>query len=76
LGVSIGLDAAAMKSMFESQDFADAVHLDIEQARQFQISGVPFFVFDRKYAISGAQDSAVFLNTLQKALETLEGSKN
>ncbi len=76
LGVSIGLDAAALKSMFESQDFADAVHLDIEQARQFQVSGVPFFVFDRKYAISGAQDSAVFLTTLQKALETWEGNQN
>jgi predicted DsbA family dithiol-disulfide isomerase len=37
---------------------------DIDTARQFQISGVPFFVFDRKYAISGAQEVEVFLGAL------------
>jgi predicted DsbA family dithiol-disulfide isomerase len=39
---------------------------DINMARHFQITGVPFFVFDRKYAVSGAQEVRVFLETLQK----------
>jgi len=74
LGASIGLDPMEVKNTLESQAFADEVHLDIEQARQFRVSGVPFFVFDRKYAVSGAQDSEVFLKTLEKALETWDGS--
>jgi predicted DsbA family dithiol-disulfide isomerase len=47
----------------------------MEEARQLRVSGVPFFVFDRKYAVSGAQDSAVFLQTLEKAFETWDGVK-
>jgi predicted DsbA family dithiol-disulfide isomerase len=35
---------------------------------QMAINGVPFFVFDRRYAVSGAQDSAVFLGTLMQTL--------
>lgn len=75
LGASIGLDPIEVKNTLESQAYADEVHLDIEQARQFRVSGVPFFVFDRKYAVSGAQDSGVFLKTLEKALETWDGTK-
>lgn len=76
LGASIGLDPMEVKNTLETQAFEDEVHLDIEQARQFRVSGVPFFVFDRKYAVSGAQDSDVFLKTLEKALETWEGAKH
>ena len=43
------------------------VKADMEEAKQLQITGVPFFVFNRKYAISGAQLSEVFLETLQTA---------
>jgi predicted DsbA family dithiol-disulfide isomerase len=67
LGVEIGLDSNDVKKTLAGNDFAADVEKDIEEARQFRISGVPFFVFDRKYAVSGAQDSKVFLETLQKA---------
>ena len=40
---------------------------DINEAKDLGISGVPFFVIDRKYGISGAQPLSVFANTLQKA---------
>lgn len=72
LGTGIGLDAAELKQVLESQAFEDEVQLDIETARQLRVSGVPFFVFDRKYGVSGAQDPTVFLQTLEKALETWE----
>jgi predicted DsbA family dithiol-disulfide isomerase len=39
---------------------------DIEQARAFGISGVPFFVLNGKYAVSGAQDSSVFVNAFEQ----------
>ena len=70
LGASIGLDAAEVKSVLETQEFSKEVRADIDEARQLRVSGVPFFVFDRKYAVSGAQASEVFLNTLEKAFET------
>lgn len=69
IGASIGLDPAAVKATIASDAFADAVAADIGMARQFGISGVPFFVFDRKYAVSGAQDVGVFLQTMEKAKE-------
>jgi predicted DsbA family dithiol-disulfide isomerase len=39
----------------------------MDLSQRFGIGGVPFFVFDRKYAVSGAQETAVFLETLQKS---------
>lgn len=67
IGIEIGLDADEVKKVLAGNDFTADVEKDIEEARQFRISGVPFFVFNRKYAVSGAQDSKVFLETLQKA---------
>jgi predicted DsbA family dithiol-disulfide isomerase len=45
------------------------VKRDIQEAQMIGVSGVPFFVVDRKYAISGAQESKTFVNTLRKAWE-------
>lgn len=69
LGESVGLATAEITQVLESQAYADEVHLDIEVARQLRVNGVPFFVFDRRYGVSGAQDPIVFLQTLEKALE-------
>jgi predicted DsbA family dithiol-disulfide isomerase len=51
----------------ESDKYAEAVKADVQESQQLGVSGVPFFVFDRKYAISGAQPSAAFLETLEKS---------
>ncbi|MBC7776936.1 MAG: DsbA family oxidoreductase [Phycisphaerae bacterium] len=75
LGTSIGLNPTEVKNMLESKAFSDDVRKDIEEARQLRVNGVPFFVFDRKYAVSGAQAVEVFLGTLEKAFETQEPSK-
>lgn len=67
LGTSIGLDATEIKEVLNTNAYADAVAQDIDEARQLGIRGVPFFVFNNKYAVSGAQPAEVFLQTLEKA---------
>jgi protein disulfide-isomerase len=53
----------------ENGSFADHVKADIYEAKQVGVRGVPFFLFNRKYVVSGAQDSKVFLETLEKAFD-------
>jgi len=67
LGEEIGLDTVALKKALESNMYADEVKADIHEARKVGVRGVPFFVFDRKYAVSGAQETQVFLQTLEKS---------
>lgn len=67
LAVEIGLDETSVKEVLESNQFADDVKHDIYEASQIGVNGVPFFVFNRKHAVSGAQDTKVFLETMQKA---------
>jgi len=69
LGEEIGLDAMELRTALEKGAFADEVKADIEEAQQLGVQGVPFFVFDRKYAVSGAQESAAFTQVLQKSFE-------
>ena len=64
LGTDIGLDAEVVRQMLESNQFADDVHRDIYEAHQVGVRGVPFFVLGEKYAVSGAQESALFLQAL------------
>lgn len=68
LGAGIGLSAEGIKQMLNTDAFADNVKHDIAEAQQLGVRGVPFFVFDRKFAVSGAQPTAIFLQTLEKAL--------
>jgi len=67
LGVEIGLDAGELSAALESTAYADDVRADIQEARELGVNGVPFFVFDRQYAVSGAQDESVFLEALQES---------
>ncbi|MFT6210052.1 MAG: putative DsbA family dithiol-disulfide isomerase [Bacteroidia bacterium] len=67
LATEIGLNEAEVTSVLESDKYAEAVKADVQESQQLGVSGVPFFVFDRKYAISGAQPSAAFLETLEKS---------
>jgi predicted DsbA family dithiol-disulfide isomerase len=68
LAVEAGLEEAETKAILDSGIFADEVEADIELAGEIGVRGVPFFVFDRKYAVSGAQAPEVFLETMRKAL--------
>jgi predicted DsbA family dithiol-disulfide isomerase len=66
LGVEVGLDAAAVREVLDGAAFADDVRHDEQEARNIGITGVPFFVIDRAYGISGAQPSELILATLDK----------
>ncbi|NJY62132.1 DsbA family oxidoreductase [Salinimicrobium sp. CDJ15-81-2] len=69
---SIGMDAEEVKKTLESDDFAYEVKQDEMEARNIGVRGVPFFVFNDKYAVSGAQPSEAFLQTLEKAWEEFQ----
>jgi len=69
LCVGTGLNASDVKAVLEDElKFADAVKNDISEAQQIGVRGVPFFVFDRKYAISGAQPIEHFEQTIKEVL--------
>src|SRR5690606_24807119 len=74
IGGSIGMDQNEIESMLKSEDFSYEVKQDELEARNIGVRGVPFFVFNDKFAVSGAQTPEVFLDTLGKAWE--EFSKN
>ena len=76
LGKNVGLDENEIRNMLASNQFKDEVQNDIIEAQQIGVRGVPFFVLDRKYAISGAQPQVVFTETLGKAWENWIGNKN
>jgi len=67
IGRRIGLLDEDVRSLFNSEAFTNDVENDIYEAQQVGARGVPFFVIDRKYAISGAQPVDVFLKTLERA---------
>lgn len=69
LGNEIGLDPVKLKSVLESKQYTDEVRADILEAQQIGVRGVPFFVFDRKYAVSGAQESQAFSQVLEKSFD-------
>ena len=66
----VGLDRADVIAVLISDNFRDLVLQDQDVARQLGANGVPFFVIDMKYGISGAQPQEVFTKTLQTALES------
>lgn len=74
LAVKLGLDKDDMVTAFERGDLEDEVKMDIHEAKQIGVQGVPFFVYNRKYAISGAQPQELFEQTLTKALSEWTGN--
>lgn len=68
LGKEIGLEESVLKNLVGSQSFTTEVRRDIDEAETLGIRGVPFFVFDRKYGVSGAQASETFLEVLTKSV--------
>ncbi len=64
LAAEVGLDADAAREALESGRYGPAVQADIAQAGAYGINGVPFFVFEGKYGVSGAQPAEVFSQVL------------
>ena len=64
---AVGIDEVEVKSLLESDRYAKEVLADREFASQLGATGVPFFVVDMKYGISGAQPLEAFTQTLESA---------
>jgi predicted DsbA family dithiol-disulfide isomerase len=67
IGSEIGLPAEDVRTMLESDAYAADVRADERRTAALGISGVPFYVIDERYGVSGAQDPAVFLGALEQA---------
>ena len=71
LAAEVGLDAEDVRATLATDAYAHEVRADEKEARENGITGVPFFVFDRRYAVSGAQPVEVFVRALTQVWNEL-----
>lgn len=69
LAAEIGLPAAETKAILQAGTYRQQVLTDQHEAQQMGANGVPFFVFNNKYAVSGAQPAEIFTQVLNKVWE-------
>ena len=67
VAVGAGLDAARVDEVLGGGEFTEDVRADVAQAQAYGASGVPFFVIDGRYGVSGAQPTEVFTQVLERA---------
>lgn len=67
LAVEIGLNRAEAEEVLKGDEFAEAVRYDIYESQNLGIRGVPYFVMDRKYGVSGAQPAQAFTDALTQS---------
>ena len=70
LAVEVGLDEADVRAALDDGRYTAAVEADNREARALGARGVPFFVIDRLFGVSGAQPVEVFVDVLTRARET------
>lgn len=68
IAAEVGISESQVNEILDSNLYAEQVGLDHNMARSYGANGVPFFVIDSKYGISGAQPQEVFDQTLQQVL--------
>lgn len=66
LGVDVGLEQAALTEALHSGVFANEVSADVDRAREMGVTGVPFFVFNGRFGVAGAQSPEVFLDVIER----------
>lgn len=69
LGKEVGLKEEDIHTVLFTDMYAREVQSDVQEAQEIGVRGVPFFVFDRKYAVSGAQPIEAFVETIQAVLQ-------
>lgn len=67
IGQQIGISETDVRESLNNDKYADLVNLDFQKAREIGVTGVPFFVFNNKYAVSGAQAPESFAQVLEKS---------
>ena len=73
LAAEVGLDGAEARTMLAGEDFAEDVRDDELSGQQLGITGVPMFVADRAFGLSGAQPAEQLLALLEHAWEAGDG---
>ncbi|MBX3455961.1 DsbA family oxidoreductase [Ferrovibrio sp.] len=68
---AVGMDAALVKQLLDEGRDRDIAEQEDAMARQMGVSGVPFFIFERKYGVSGAQPPEQLLQVIDKVAEEL-----
>jgi predicted DsbA family dithiol-disulfide isomerase len=68
LAAEVGLNREEVEKMLASDEMTDAVRADQQTGQQYGITGVPFFLINKKYALTGAQPTEVFVNALKKII--------
>lgn len=76
LGDEIGLDGKLVKQMLDSDELTNEVRSDERRAQELGINGVPFFVVNDRYGVSGAQEPEILLQTLEKAWQEEEATES
>lgn len=82
LSEEVGLDGAKVMEVLINNEYKQEVDNQISESRQVGVQGVPFFVLDRKYGVSGAQPEDYFTQVLEymwnehKELHTIEGAES
>lgn len=76
LATDIGLQEAEVKEVLSSDKYTTEVKEDVATAARLGISGVPFFVINNKYGVSGAQPAETFTQALQQAWAEYEQEKS
>lgn len=66
---SLGINTDEARQVLASEEFNDEVKNDFSEARSHGISGVPFFILNGKYSVSGAQPAEFFANALQQTYD-------
>ena len=74
LGAQVGLDPDEVRRVLTDETYLPDVLADMDQARRLGINGVPFFVIDGHYGVSGAQPAEVFARTLSDIVSERERS--
>ncbi len=69
LASQVGIEEAQVKTLLAGDAYLAEVEADEREAMEINLSGVPLFVVDRRYGVSGAQPTAVFLELLKKGWE-------
>lgn len=69
LALEIGLELEEIEAVLHSDAYINEVEQEMNEAQRLGANGVPFFVFDDKYAVAGAQSPEVFLKTLERTWE-------
>ncbi|HEY9178721.1 MAG TPA: DsbA family oxidoreductase [Flavipsychrobacter sp.] len=76
MAAGIGIEKQAVSDVLNSDAYSAEVKADIETAARIGINGVPFFVINNRYGVSGAQPAATFVEALNKAWEEYAKEKS